>query len=158
VTSTIPARLNVVTLGARDFSRLRDFYRGFGWEMVVDLDNFAAFQMQGAVLTLFPLDELAADAHATAAAPEHGMRGFSMAIVVHEPSEVDAAIAAARAAGARIAKEPVEAKEFEGRSSYFADPENNFWEVVCVDSDSRMAQAVRRATGNQPGGPRPPSP
>ncbi len=144
----IPAQLNVVTLGAREFATLRDFYRGLGWPQVVDLDDFAAFQMQGAVLTLFPLEQLAADARATAAAPERGMRGFTLAIVVDEPGKVDETIAAVREAGGRIAKEPVDAEEFVGRSSYFTDPEDNFWEVVYVDAGSRMAGAVRRATAS----------
>jgi hypothetical protein len=28
----VPARLNVVTLGARDLARLRSFYSALGWE------------------------------------------------------------------------------------------------------------------------------
>jgi catechol 2,3-dioxygenase-like lactoylglutathione lyase family enzyme len=138
-----------VTLGARDLPRLRDFYRGLGWEQVVDLEDFAAFQMRGALLTLFPLDRLADDARAEAAAPPSGLRGFTLAMVVDQPEEVDATIEAARAAGARIAKEPVDATEFEGRSAYFADPEDNFWEVVRVDPDGPMARAAARASSHR---------
>lgn len=143
----IPARLTVVTLGARDLDRLRDFYRGLGWEAVIDLDGFAAFQMRGAVLCLFPLDELAEDAKASEAAPERGLRGFSLAINVAEREQVNEAIAAAREAGARITKEPVDA-EWGGRSAYYADPEDNHWEVAWVPPDSNMAAAIERASGS----------
>lgn len=142
----IPARATVITLGARSLDTLRDFYRGLGWPLAVDLEGFAAFETRGAVLALFPLHELAADGNASPAAPEHGLRGFSIAINVDEPDKVDETIAAARDAGARITKEPVQA-EWGGRSAYFADPEDNFWEVAWVPPESRMAAAIERAAG-----------
>ncbi len=55
-------------------------------------------------------------------------------------------IATVREAGGRITKEPVDAEEFEGRSAYFADPEDNLWEVAFVREESRMAAAIREAT------------
>lgn len=147
----VPPQLNVITLGARDFAAQRDFYKGLGWEMVVDLSDFAAFQLRGALLTLYPLDLLAKDAQAEEAAPLAGLRGFTLAIIVDTPAEVDQAIEAARTAGARISKEPVDAREFTGRSSYFADPEDNFWEVVYVEAGGPMSRAVERATGGETG-------
>src|SRR4051812_27301594 len=116
----IPARLNVVTLGARDLDQLRAFYRRLGWRPAFEAEDFAAFEMRGAVLALFPLDRLAADGQAEAAAPEPGMRGFTLAIVVDTPEEVDEAIEGVREAGGRISKEPQPAAEFEGRHAYFA--------------------------------------
>ena len=142
--STIPARLTVVTLGARDLGALRAFYLGLGWPLAVDLDGFAAFQTRGAVLALFPRDELAADAEAPLAAPQPGLRGFSLAINVDAPEEVDEVIAAAGDAGGRVTKEPVQA-DWGGRSGYFADPEDNHWEVAWVPPESRMAAAIERA-------------
>ena len=43
--------------------------------------------------------------------------------------EVDAAYAAALAAGGGAVLEPVD-REWGGRSGYFADPEGNRWEIV----------------------------
>jgi catechol 2,3-dioxygenase-like lactoylglutathione lyase family enzyme len=142
----VPARLNVVTLGARDLPRLSEFYRGLGWSLAVDLDGFAAFQTRGAVLTLFPLDDLAADGHVPAAAPEEGMR-FTVAINVDRREQVDETLEAVREAGGRVTKEPVDA-EWGGRSAYFADPEDNFWEIAWVPPDSLMAAAIARACGD----------
>jgi uncharacterized protein len=142
----VPARASVITLGTRDLSRLRDFYTGLGWPVAVDTDGFAAFRLRGAVLALYPLDELAADARADAAAPERGLRGFAIAINVDRRGEVDTVIEAASSAGARVTKEPVDA-EWGGRSAYFADPEDNHWEVAWVPPDSRVAGAITAATG-----------
>jgi predicted enzyme related to lactoylglutathione lyase len=141
----VPAHLSVVTLGAHDLGRLRDFYRGLGWELAVDIEGFAAFATRGAVLALFPVEELARDGRVEAAPSGPGMRGFSLAINVDAAEEVDQAIAAVRDAGGRVTKEPVDAEEFEGRTAYFADPEDNFWEVAWVAPDSRVAEAIRRA-------------
>jgi catechol 2,3-dioxygenase-like lactoylglutathione lyase family enzyme len=143
----VPARLNAVTLGARDLARLRDFYCRLGWPVAFQADDFAAFGLRGAVLSLFPLDRLAADGRTEAAAPERGMRGFTLAINVDRPEQVDETIAAVREAGGRVSKGPVDAEEFEGRYAYFADPEDNFWEVVCLQSDGAMQDAMRNATG-----------
>lgn len=142
----IPARMTVVTLGARDLPTLRDFYRSLGWSTAVELEGFAAFQTKGAVLALFPLDELAGDANVSASAPTRGLRGFSLAIKVERREEVDEVIEEVGRAGGRVTKAPVDA-DWGGRSAYFADPEDNFWEIAWVPPDSEMAQAIRLATG-----------
>jgi catechol 2,3-dioxygenase-like lactoylglutathione lyase family enzyme len=139
-----PARLSVVTIGARDLPALRDFYANLGFPIVVDLDDFAAFQTRGAVFTLYRLDSLATDAGAEAATPQPGRIVTNFAINVDERDEVDAAVDAARAAGGRIAKEPTD-MEWGGRSAYFADPEENWWEVAWVPPDTKMAQLLRDA-------------
>jgi catechol 2,3-dioxygenase-like lactoylglutathione lyase family enzyme len=145
----IPSRASVITLGARDIDALRAFYRGLGWKAVVDMEGFAAFELRGAVLALFPLDELAADARVPAAPTEPGMRGFSIAINVDRREQVDEAIAEVRKAGGRVTKEPVD-MEWGGRSAYFADPEDNFWEVAWVPPESNMARALEQASGITP--------
>jgi catechol 2,3-dioxygenase-like lactoylglutathione lyase family enzyme len=149
VTAIVPARLTVVTLGVRDLARMRDFYKGLGWKVAFEVDDdVTAFELLGAVLCLFPIDMLAADGRVTAATFGEGMRGLSLAINVDERDEVDEAIDAARAAGAEITKEPVDA-EWGGRTAYFRDPEENYWEVAWVPPDSNMAAAIARATGRE---------
>jgi predicted lactoylglutathione lyase len=140
-------RLSVVTLGARNVATVAGFYRSLGWPAVVDTEEFVCFQLSGALLAVFGLKPLGADAHAIPAAPERGLRGFSLAINVDERQEVDETIEAVRAAGARITKEPIDAELFVGRSAYFADPEDNHWEVVWLPPDSDVAVAARRAVG-----------
>lgn len=136
--------MTVATLGARSVKTLRDFYAGLGWPLLVDSGDFAAFRTQGALLAIFALRELEADACASANAPEVGLRGFTLAINVASREEVDSAIDAIRANGGRITKEPVDSTLFDGRSAYFADPEDNYWEVVYVAGVGEVGEAVRR--------------
>ena len=51
----------MITLGARDFPSLRGFYRDLGWPQIIDDDQFAAFELRGVVVALFPLAQLARD-------------------------------------------------------------------------------------------------
>lgn len=82
-----------------------------------------------------------------AATPAPGMRGFTLGINVDRPEQVDEAVAVAEKAGATVTKRPTDATEFEGRHAYFADPEENYWEVVCLERDGAGQQAIRRALG-----------
>jgi uncharacterized protein len=142
----VPARITLITLGARSFESLRDFYKGLGWQTAVELQDFAAFRLRGAVLALFPLEELAKDANTAPADCGDGIRGFSLAINVERREEVHETIAAAREAGARVVKEPVD-EEWGGRSGYFTDPEGNYWEVAWLPPDSKVGAAIDAATG-----------
>jgi uncharacterized protein len=130
----IPAQLNVVTLGAHDLPRLRDFYTALGWEPAIEAEDFCAFRLGGVFLGLFPWDKLAADGQTRAAPRVDGMRGFSLGINVERPEQVDEIIAAVDEAGAVVTKPPGDPIEFEGRNAYFADPEENYWEVVYLKS------------------------
>jgi catechol 2,3-dioxygenase-like lactoylglutathione lyase family enzyme len=140
----ISNRITVVTLGARDADALADFYRALGWREAVAADGFHAFETRGIVFTVWPLGLLAAAAGLEPL--EQGFRGSNLALNVDERDEVDATIEGARAAGARITREPTD-EEWGGRSAYFTDPEENLWEVAWVPPDSEMARLVREATG-----------
>jgi catechol 2,3-dioxygenase-like lactoylglutathione lyase family enzyme len=140
---TFPARLTVVTLGARDADSLAAFYRALGWHEAVDADGFHAFATGGVVFTLWPLELLAEAARLEPL--EQGFRGMNLALNVDERGQVDEAVEAARAAGARITREPAD-EEWGGRSAYFTDPEENLWEVAWVPPENEMAELVRRAT------------
>lgn len=61
--------------------------------------------------------------------------------------EVDSLAQLVRQSGGRVTKEPVDAEFFEGRSAYFADPEDNYWEIAWVPPDNAIVAAVRRAAG-----------
>jgi uncharacterized protein len=140
----IPARLSVLTLGVRNMASMREFYAGLGWDPAIELDDFVAFRTSGAVLTLYPLEQLADDARVAPAVSDDGLRGFTLAINVERPEQVDETLDSARAAGARVTKEPVTA-DWGGRTAYFADPEDNYWEVAWVPPDSNMAELLKQA-------------
>jgi predicted lactoylglutathione lyase len=141
-----PPLANTITFGVSDFAAERSFYRGLGWPLVFDSDDFTVFELGGALLALFPVDKLGADAGAP---PETGRGGIrsSINVTADTPQDVDALVARAAAAGARVTKPPVDAEFFEGRSAYFADPEGNFWEVAWVAGENPVVEAARRAAG-----------
>jgi predicted lactoylglutathione lyase len=135
---------NVVTLGALDFAGLRDFYAALGWPQVVDGEDFAAFELRGIVLAVFPVEKLAADGVAPVEERSGGVRS-TIGVIVDSAEEVDALTERLRANGARVTKEPVDAEFFAGRSAYVADPEGNFWEIAWAPGDNAVAAAARRA-------------
>ena len=137
---------NTITLGVTNFDAELEFYRRLGWPQVFDGDDFAVFELRGALLALFPVDKLAADGQAKPEVGNGGIR-FSVIIGVDEPHQVDEFVEHARAAGATVTKEAVEAEFFTGRDAYFADPEGNFWEVAWTSADNPVAIAARRAAG-----------
>ncbi|WP_280414191.1 VOC family protein [Nocardia carnea] len=125
--SDLPARLTVVTLGARDLPALRRFYRALQWEEVPGGDDqWTGFLLGGVLLALYPDTELAAEAAAGAAV---GWSGVTLACNVDSPEQVDSAFAAAVRAGAEVVAEPVD-RPWGGRSGYIADPEGNRWEIA----------------------------
>jgi len=127
----IPARLSVVTLGVRDFARMRAFYRALGWaESENASDEWTAFATAGARLALYPIDLLAKESGLPhRAGTEDGFARVSLAVNVEAPDAVDGAYRAMVAAGGRSLAEPV-TQDWGGRSAYVADPEGNTWEIA----------------------------
>jgi len=144
-----PPLANIITLGVQNFSAQRGFYRQLGWQQAFDTDDFAVFELRGALLALFPIDKLASDAHAQ---PEPGRGGirFNIIISVDSPEEVDELAARVREAGGRLTKNPTDAEFFLGRDAYFADPEGNYWEIAYAPPNNPVVSASRRAAGLAP--------
>lgn len=129
-----PAPLSdvMITLGARDFPGLREFYRTLGWPQIIDEEEFAAFELRGVVLAVFPVAELARDGNTEPDPGSEGIR-FTIGIMVDTPDEVDQLTEQMRAAGACVTKQPVDAEFFTGRSAYLCDPEGNYFEITWAD-------------------------
>ena len=120
-------RLSLVTLGVADLARARAFYEALGWQSDSKPENDVVFfQTGGMIVSLWSRVSLAEDSGVEDAG---GWGGVTLAYNVRSPEEVDAAIEEARAAGARIAREP--AKTFwGGYSGVFVDPDGHPWEVA----------------------------
>lgn len=126
----IHQRVSLLTIGAKDLPNLRAFYKRLGWEETeTSSDNYAVFKTAGVLLSLFPLEELAKDAGVELIDSSKGYKGVTFAINVDTPEQVDVAIETIKAAGAKILREPSDAF-WGGRTAYFADPENNLWEIA----------------------------
>lgn len=121
-------RVTVITLGVVDLARSRRFYEALGWKAGEANAGVCFFQLVGAVLALFPRDELAKDASAVGLEPG-GFRGVTLANNVGSRAAVDAVLAEAQSAGARIVK-PAADTFWGGYSGYFADPDDHYWEVA----------------------------
>jgi catechol 2,3-dioxygenase-like lactoylglutathione lyase family enzyme len=121
-------RLSLVTLGVADLERARRFYEeGLGWRRGNDHAEVAFYQLAGMVLALWRRDALAKDAHLSD--PGSGFGGIALAYNARSREEVDAVLAEAEAAGARILK-PAQDTVWGGYSGYFADPDGHLWEVA----------------------------
>jgi len=91
---TLPSRLSVVTLGARDLPKLRLFYSGLGWpEVPGSGDGWVGFLLGGVLLALYPFDDLVAEAAPDLPTPA-GFSGVTLACNVDREEQVDAAFAA----------------------------------------------------------------
>ena len=120
-------RVNLITLGVADLARARRFYEGLGWQTGADPgDDVVFFQAGEMVLALWDRARLAAD---STVADGTGWGGVTLALNFASPAEVDAAIEEARAAGARIGREPAETF-WGGYSGVFVDPDGHPWEVA----------------------------
>lgn len=124
---TVRQRVSLITLGVRDLAAARAFYARLGWEEAQGAEGAAFFQMQGQVLGLYGLADLAADQGRAAA--DLGTGAVTLAQNFGSPAEVDAAYAAALAAGGRGLKAPAPVF-WGGYSGYWADPDGHVWELA----------------------------
>ena len=121
-------RISMVTLGVRDLAASIDFYeRGLGLPRMESPPEVAFFTLDGTWLGLYGREALAADA--TVSAEGGGFAGVALAHNVASEAEVDAVLAQAVAAGARLVK-PGQEVSWGGYSGYFADPDGYLWEVA----------------------------
>lgn len=120
-------RISVVTLGTGDLARARAFYAALGWSTgAAPGDDVVFFQAGGLVVALWDRARLAED---TCVEDGGGWGGVTLAHNVGSPAEVDAVLAEAEAAGARIGR-PGAATFWGGYSGVFVDPDGHPWEVA----------------------------
>jgi len=127
-------RINVLTVGVVDLKKAVKFYQeGLGWKTqgiigtefengevaLFDLDN-------GMKLSLYERKNLAWDSKLTIQA--QSAIEFSMGYFVNNNHEVDAIMAQAEKAGAKIIK-PAQPTFWGGYAGYFQDPDGHLWEI-----------------------------
>jgi catechol 2,3-dioxygenase-like lactoylglutathione lyase family enzyme len=118
--------VSLVTLGVTDLDRARRFYERLGWRAGLAVEETVFFQAGGLVVTLWGREKLAADSGVT---DSGGWGGITLAHNVASDGEVDRVIEQARAAGARITREPA-ATFYGGYAGVFLDPDGHSWEVA----------------------------
>ena len=122
-----PQRVTLITLGVADLAAAKAFYARLGWREHGAQDGVAFYQLHGQALALFGRDDLAADQGRAGATL--GTGAVALAQNFATEAEVDAAFAAAIAAGATALKRP-EKVFWGGYSGYWADPDGHVWEVA----------------------------
>jgi len=137
----LPARVSLVTLGARDIERMREFFQQVEWPLwTMAEDGFTGYLTGGAMLALYPIDSLG-ELSGAGRTDKGEWSGVTLSVNVEARELVDAALEAASAAGADIVVEPEDA-EWGGRSGCFADPEGNRFEVAWMPGSSFDARGT----------------
>lgn len=122
-------KLNIVTLGVKNFEQSLSFYRdGLGWQLSsASQDNIAFFPLGGIVIALYPREKLAEDVNL--AAQGSGFSGITLAYNAKSKAEVDDVLSTVERLGAKIIKK-AETVFWGGYSGYFADLDGHLWEVA----------------------------
>jgi len=128
-------RVTVITLGVDDLDKSLQFYRdglGLVTEGIIGREfehgAVAFLDLQpGLKLAIWPRDSISHDA----GVPRSGRSPTEVTIGhnVATREEVDAVMAQARLAGAKIVK-PAQATFWGGYAGYFQDPDDHLWEIV----------------------------
>lgn len=125
---TMKPKISAITLGVKDLpASLRFYCGGLGFTPVGDTKDIGILRMEGTWLSLYPRESLAQDI--TISPDGTGFPGFTLAHNVRSIQEVDAVLALAVGAGARLVK-PGQQVFWGGYSGYFADPDGFLWEVA----------------------------
>ena len=123
------ANITLITLGVADVAKATAFYEklGFVRSKTASQASVSFFRAGGVVLALWSRETQRQDAQAESL--WNGNGGIAVAQNVASEAEVDAVMARAKSAGARILKQA--AKTFwGGYDGYFADPDGNLWEIA----------------------------
>lgn len=120
--------VSFITLGVKDLLKMSDFYKNiFGWSTLKEEESIVFFKMNGFILGLFPVDELAKDIGISDNGS--GFKRMSFAVNFNSEAEVDEHYLKLLKQGVKIIKPP--GKVFwGGYHCYIADPENNYWELA----------------------------
>lgn len=128
-------RLSVLTLGVESLERAVAFYRdglGLPTQGIIGTEfehgAVAFFDLQpGLKLAVWSRDDLAHDTGLPKSPP--CPTGMTIGHNVQSSAEVDAVMAEAEKAGAKILK-PAQSTFWGGYAGYFQDPDGHVWEVV----------------------------
>jgi uncharacterized protein len=119
-------RVTLITLGVADVAAARAFYERLGWRVGLDVEETVFFQAGDLVVTLWRRDKLATD---SGVEDGGGWGGVTLAHNVRSRDEVHGVIEQARAAGARVSREPADTF-YGGYAGVFLDADGHPWEVA----------------------------
>jgi len=122
-------QVSAITLAVRDIERAKEFYsQGLSCQILQEQGGFVSLELGegSSTLALYGWEALAEDAGV--AADSSGFRAFTLSYILDRGEHVDAVMARARGAGAKIGK-PARRAFWGGYSGYFSDPDGYLWKV-----------------------------
>ncbi len=126
---TVP-RMTVITLGVMDLAQATRFYENiFGVGPHPGYEGISFFELPVTWLTLYPLEQLAADISPELSPDRRGFSGITLAYNARSKDEILAIFEEVKAAGAAIVKTPQDTF-WGGFSGYFSDLDGYYWEVA----------------------------
>jgi uncharacterized protein len=125
----VTAGITLITLGVSDVKRATRFYESLGFvkSQSASEESVSFFRAGGIVLALWGREAQIEDANAGTLWDGNG--GIVVAQNLASEAEVDAVLARAKAAGARILK-PGAKTFWGGYDGYFADLDGHLWEIA----------------------------
>jgi len=120
-------RVSLITLAVDDIDRAASFYDALGWQRQATPDGMVVYDLLGQSIGLYPKADLARDMGLDLS--ELGSGAMTLACNTRTKDEVAQIVDAARAAGARILKDPHDVF-WGGHIAYFADPDGHVWEIA----------------------------
>jgi uncharacterized protein len=125
----VGANITLITLAVSDVKRATRFYESLGFvrSQSASEDSVSFFRAGGIVLALWGREAQIEDANAGTLWDGNG--GIAVAQNLASEAEVDAVLAKAKAAGARILK-PGAKTFWGGYDCYFADLDGHLWEIA----------------------------
>jgi catechol-2,3-dioxygenase len=121
-------RLSIITLGVDDLPAMQAFYKNkIGWQPVAANRDIVFFRLNGFLLSLFSLKQLADFINLPQV--QSGFRGFTLAYNVNSGQEVLNIYQNLLNKEVKIVRKPF-SPSFGGLLFYFADIEENIWEVA----------------------------
>ena len=123
--------LTAVTLGVDDVRASTRFYEALGFKRKFRAtgDEIAFFDAGGVVFAVWDWKKLADDATEADEPRPKTFRGTTLAWNCRTAEQVDAALDAALAAGAKLLRK-ASRTDYGGHRGYFSDPDGHCWEVV----------------------------
>lgn len=121
-------RVDIITLAVPDLEEAHAFYVDrLGWEPALAVPGEITFLLAGPgrIVGLFSRDDLKKDIGDDERVPP-----FDLGQLFTSAEEVDAAVEAMVAAGAKVRKPPQRPELFDGYHAYLETPDGTVWELV----------------------------
>jgi len=123
------SRVTILTLSVADLSKATDFYKAVLGTPHNIWDGITFIELPGTWIAFYPFEKLAEDISPDIPVTRSRFSGVTLAHNARSKDEVVEILRGARAAGARIIKEPQDTF-WGGFSGYFEDLDGYYWEVA----------------------------